>query len=256
MKRSESISTITGALCAFRTNLPKIELNSTVKVKTKDGGQYSFRYATFPHIKNIAEPFLVENGLFVSQFIEMDGNLTTLLSHISGEFFETTCSVGNTNNKSAQEYGSLVTYFKRYSYCAVLGIAADDDDDANSGDGNGMEQTKLEEPLPLMTENQYKSALERAGKGEENLMSKITASLRMKKEYRAGIEAAIKSGKQPEKGKEELNKVVMSVVITAMNNSRSMQELTEVFNKNTEYHTQKEFIEAFTKAKNKLDIPA
>jgi len=251
MKRSESISTITGALCQFRASLPKIELNATVKVSTKTGGSYTFRYATFPHIKNIAEPFLVENGLFVSQFIEMDGNLTTLLSHVSGEYMETTCSVGNTNNKSAQEYGSLVTYFKRYSYCAVLGIAADDDDDANSAEGNGMEQTKLEDHLPWMTENQYKSALERAGKGEENLMGKITAALRMKKEYRAGIAEAIKNYKKP-----EFDPNVMNVVIKAMGEAKTLKDLTEMFNKNSEYHTQKIFVDTYAKLQKQLAIPA
>ena len=38
-----------------------------------------------------------------------------------------------------QSIGSMITYLKRYAYCAILGIVADEDDDANAACGNQVE---------------------------------------------------------------------------------------------------------------------
>lgn len=105
--------------------------------------------------------------------------------------------------------------------------------------------------LPWMSESQYKSVLERAAKGEENLIAKIEASLQMRKEYRAGITAAIKNYKKP-----EFDPNVMNVVIKAMGEAKTLKDLTEMFNKNSEYHTQKIFVDTYAKLQKQLAIPA
>jgi hypothetical protein len=136
MKTSESIKEITKALVKFKQECPKVELNSTVKVATKTGGSYTFDYADLPYIKSIVEPILANNGLFLTQAPLEDGKLGSMLMHISGEWISSVSDIGNIQGKTSQEYGSLITYFKRYAYCAILGIAADKDDDANAADGN------------------------------------------------------------------------------------------------------------------------
>lgn len=148
MEKSTSIIEITKALVKFREKLPKINLNSTVKVQTKTGSSYSFRYADLPHIKETADPVLCANGLFVSQLIEPNGELTTIVMHESGEYIQSTMTLGTIKEKTAQEYGGLITYCKRYAYCSALGIVAEEDDDANSSDGNSYTKTTMADSAP------------------------------------------------------------------------------------------------------------
>lgn len=148
MEKSESINELAAALVKFNQELPKIDLNSTVKVQTKTGGSYSFNYADLPHIKSICNPVLVKHGLAVSQLIENGGHLTTMLVHTSGQYIMSTMSIGDVSNKNMQEYGSQITYCRRYSYCSILGIVAEDDDDANSSEGNSFTKTEAPKTTP------------------------------------------------------------------------------------------------------------
>ena len=45
----------------------------------------------------------------------------------------------NGRQEGAQSVGSSITYAKRYAYCAILGIVADEDDDGNMASGNYCE---------------------------------------------------------------------------------------------------------------------
>lgn len=136
IEKSEQINELAKALIEFKKECPPIDLNSKVKVTTKTGGSYTFDYADLPHIKEICDPILSKKGLVVTQLPIGKGLLYTMLVHESGQYIAGLTSIGNVENKTSQEYGSLITYFKRYSYCAIVGVVADKDDDANASDGN------------------------------------------------------------------------------------------------------------------------
>lgn len=132
---SESIEQIAAALSAFQGSVKQPKLTKEVKVKTKTGRDYTFKYADLSACADAAAPALKENGLAVTQII-CDWTLITLLTHSSGQWIKSELPIQLNQNFDYQALGSAITYIKRYSYCAILGIVADADDDANAACGN------------------------------------------------------------------------------------------------------------------------
>lgn len=134
---SAEITDISAALSAFQGSIEQPRLEKEVKVKTRTGGEYKFKYADLSACVKAAAPSLKEHGLSVSQIIS-EGKLITLLTHKSGQWFKSELMLP-TQSTDYQSFGSAITYLKRYSYCAILGIVADTDDDANIACGNEAE---------------------------------------------------------------------------------------------------------------------
>lgn len=134
---SAEINEISAALSAFQGSVEQPKLEKEVKVKTRTGGEYKFKYADLSACVRAAAPALKEHGLSVSQIIN-GGKLITLLSHTSGQWFKSELLLP-AQSADYQAFGSAITYLKRYSYCAILGIVADTDDDANMACGNDAE---------------------------------------------------------------------------------------------------------------------
>lgn len=131
---SAEINEISVALSAFQGSVEQPKLEKEVKVKTRTGSEYKFKYADLSACVKAAAPALKEHGLSVSQILS-DGKLITLLSHKSGQWFKSELILPS-QSADYQSFGSAITYLKRYSYCAILGIVADTDDDANIACGN------------------------------------------------------------------------------------------------------------------------
>jgi hypothetical protein len=128
------------ALAKAQGTFPEIERNRTVKVVPRSGGAgYSFKYATFSAILAAVRKPLADNGLAFTQIISHDSVggfyvLTTTLYH--GNQFIASKVPLIAEGGSNQQFGSALTYMKRYAFAAMLGISADEDDDANEADGN------------------------------------------------------------------------------------------------------------------------
>ncbi len=135
MERSEQIDQLAAALAKFQGELEQPKLNSVVKVKTRGGYEYSFKYADLAECKNAAKKPLAANQLAVTQLIEEDGSIVTMLLHASGQWISSRTKMPVTE-PGAQAMGSAITYAKRYAFCAMLGIVADDDEDGNLSQGN------------------------------------------------------------------------------------------------------------------------
>lgn len=143
----ESLNELATALSKFQGEMPKIDLDATVKVTTKSGGSYDFRYATLANIMSHVRPILAKHGLSVTQGINVDVLETTLL-HSSGQSIRYTIPISL--DGSMQEVGSRISYLRRYSISSCLGVVADDDDDANIASGNSYQKKeKPIKPAPL-----------------------------------------------------------------------------------------------------------
>jgi len=92
------------------------------------------RYADLASVWDACREALTENGIAVVQVPNFDGNdvwLETTLLHTSGETITGRYPLRPTKN-DPQGYGSALTYARRYSLAAMIGVVADDDDDGNS----------------------------------------------------------------------------------------------------------------------------
>ena len=98
------------------------------------------RYSTLDAVWSAAKPALAANGLAVIQTPTIeDGRVVcvTRLMHTSTQFFEQTMSLPFTPKGNVlQAAGGAMTYVKRYSLLAMLGIGGDASDD-NDGESSG-----------------------------------------------------------------------------------------------------------------------
>lgn len=92
------------------------------------------RYADLTSIVRASRDALTMNGLCViQQILHEDGQsiLYTTLAHSSGQWIQSAMRILPAKN-DVQSLGSYITYLKRYSYAALIGVVTDDnsDDDA------------------------------------------------------------------------------------------------------------------------------
>lgn len=130
---------LNAALIAAQAEMlpPKKDREVTVKMKT--GGTYKFSYATMAGMTGDDRPILAKHGLGFVQFVQ-DGAMVTRILHESGEHLDCPLPMLNLPN-APQEAGSIITYFKRYSYAAAFGKVAEEEDDANIAAGNSYAST-------------------------------------------------------------------------------------------------------------------
>lgn len=147
---NNNLKQIATALCGFHRDVPAISKDTEVSVKMKSGGEYSFKYADLTTIMDTIKKALVDNGLSIVQKLsttyaivpvadfagrvtdkaQADVGITTMLLHTSGEYIESCFALRSDVDK--KEIGGAITYGKRYAICAMLGLSAEDDTDAES----------------------------------------------------------------------------------------------------------------------------
>lgn len=124
---------LAAALAKAQTDFPTVKRDKKVTVQTKTGGSYSFNYAPLDSILNAVRGPLAANGLVVVQLLD-DGALVTSLIHDSGAILTGRLDLPGISD--IQAFGSAITYLRRYAIQAMLGIAAEEDDDGNRAAGN------------------------------------------------------------------------------------------------------------------------
>lgn len=137
--QSDQIDKLAEGLAAAQKTMSLPKRNREVTVSTQGKGSYKFEYTTLDAIiEHVREP-LTKNGLWFVQIIaHEDGKtfLDTTLVHTSGQWIRSRAQIVYNAGGRAQEFGSALTYMRRYALSALLGIASEDDDDANVADGN------------------------------------------------------------------------------------------------------------------------
>jgi len=132
---------------------------------------FKSKYADLASCIDAAKTALAANGLAVVQSTDVENDelvLITTLMHASGQWVDSKYPIRPVKN-DPQGMGSAITYGRRYAFCAITGIAADDDDgNAASGKvtGNNIQQPVKPAPQnkPVSTgfEAQYLAMLEEA----------------------------------------------------------------------------------------------
>lgn len=144
-RASPTLSKLAMALCKAQGVMEPPTKNKTAKVKMKAGGEYSYNYADLADIMAAVRKPLADHELAISQMIN-GYTLVTILLHSSGEYL---CSHYDlARNLLPQEFGSEITYARRYSVCGILGFVAEDDDDGISSNNAQKSTPKKEAPKP------------------------------------------------------------------------------------------------------------
>lgn len=126
---------IVAALARARGEMHPVVKEKTAVVQRKDGGgRYEYAYATLDAAVAAAVPALSRHGLYVEQrFEELEAGtfLITTIWHESGQcMLPSVLRLDHDPADGPRVFGALVTYLRRYSYLAALGLAPEDDDGA------------------------------------------------------------------------------------------------------------------------------
>ena len=106
------------------------EFDTIPKSKRVDAGSRKYHYADLAGVLAVVRPVLSRHGIALVQPIERDGEgliLHTQLCGYNDVIGSSMPLVAQLSNPQA--LGSVLTYCRRYSLCALVGVAADDDDD-------------------------------------------------------------------------------------------------------------------------------
>lgn len=128
MKHSESIAALAGALAKAQLQIEPASKNAT-------NPHFRSHYADLASIWDACRGPLNTNGLSIVQF-PCDGEvgrigLCTMIVHSSGEWMSETITV-KALKEDPQFLGGVLTYLRRYSLAAVVGVTATEDDDGNA----------------------------------------------------------------------------------------------------------------------------
>lgn len=133
---SPAPANLAAALARVQAELPKLERDRTVVVQQKNGDTYSYSYATLANLSETVLPLLAKHGL---SFVAMpgagaDGKMAVRyhLLHESGETLSGEFPISGEGG--IQMIGGRITYARRYCLAAIVGVAADEDDEARLAD--------------------------------------------------------------------------------------------------------------------------
>lgn len=122
MKTSETITKISASINKAQSKFMHV-------VKDVQGARGL--YASLPAVIESVRPVLNDNGITVLQQSQPNENgicLSTVLLHTSGEWIADEGLFIPCVKNDPQAFGSAMSYARRYSLLAMLGVAADDDD--------------------------------------------------------------------------------------------------------------------------------
>jgi hypothetical protein len=172
MNKSEQINELTHALS---------QAQGEIRDAVKDSVNPHFKnaYADLASILEACRGPLSKNDLAVMQmpFTTAEGNvgLTTLLSHSSGQFV-TSELILVPRDPSPQSYGSCVTYARRYSLMAMVGIAPADDDDGNSA-SLPKKPESVDKPTPIVVKPPKAQEVQKSFPEDREALTKRLAAI-------------------------------------------------------------------------------
>lgn len=111
------------------------------------------RYADLASVMEACRVPLTSNGICTTQFTETIGEkiyLSTLLLHVSGQWIKSLFPI-HVAKLDCQSIGAAMTYGKRYSLSALVGIVSEEDDDGESTYDRREKYVapKKEQPKPI-----------------------------------------------------------------------------------------------------------
>jgi len=150
MLKSDSITNLAAALA-------KAQAIMTGAMKDSENPHFRSKYADLESVWNACRVPLTSNGLSVTQLLNTTAqqavSVETILLHESGEYIGSTFEIP-ISKADAQGFGSALTYARRYSLSAIIGIApAEDDGESAVGRGTSAKKTASTPPPAKLADN-------------------------------------------------------------------------------------------------------
>ena len=162
-------------ICAIAGALAKAQGEIKNPAFDKKNPHFNARYASLASCLDSVRSALSKNGIALIQTISTPSHdwvtITTILAHSSGEWIS--CDFGARADAKIQQTGATVTYLRRYTLYAILGIVGDEDDDGESdrkADTRPAAKPASEPMFSKAEANGLMKALAAKGLGFEHLM--------------------------------------------------------------------------------------
>jgi hypothetical protein len=148
MNKSDSIELLSKALVKAQAEMPAVKFDA-------ENPFFKSHYATLGSIIEVTRPILAEYGLSVTQLVnggisvagdQIAVGVETILIHESGQWIGNQIVLPVEDKNKSQASGAIITYLRRYSLAAILGIYSDEDDDGNSSKTE-VKTAKVEKPV-------------------------------------------------------------------------------------------------------------
>lgn len=141
METSTEVKELFTGMFALKGKLQQPKFDGAVDYSNKNGSKTKFKYATLAAVEAAIRTAAQESksGIDFQQEVINENNklsVITLIYHTSGQWIKHGPFDFPNSGSNPQSLGSLATYARRYSLSAAFGIAADDDDDAQTADDN------------------------------------------------------------------------------------------------------------------------
>ena len=127
MNQSEKLETLMSDLAKAQAEFPTLP---------KDKNGYNYKYTDLDTVISTLRPILAKHNIGFMQTLTTAGNgmsaMTTRLFNAAGEWLEDTTplpGISLAKGNAAQNLGAAITYMKRYTLCAMLGVSCDEDPD-------------------------------------------------------------------------------------------------------------------------------
>ncbi len=137
--------------------LSKAQGEMQAAIKDSINPFFKSKYADLGSVWDAARPVLCKHGLCVMQTTDVIGDkniLITTLAHSSGQWMKSSILINPTKNDS-QGVGAAMTYLRRYSLAAMVGVVTEDDDGETAvGRGQSMERKQEHQKKPYQNDNQ------------------------------------------------------------------------------------------------------
>lgn len=147
--QSEQIDQVATALAAAQAEMEPAGKNSQAPVG-KDYNKAVRKYADLAAVFDVLRKVLPKNGLAVTQALlprdDEKVHIRTTLLHTSGQWIASECIMPCDRQGGIQGLGSAISYARRYSLSALLGVVSDDDDDGQEAQGKGQGQQGNQRP--------------------------------------------------------------------------------------------------------------
>jgi hypothetical protein len=148
------MKSILKAIWDFQSECPTIK-----KEKNNEFGK--FKYTDLSDVVEVIRPLLKKHGLVYVQVLDGDKLVTELYHVESGDVIKSVApldySVELKGMNRFQVMGSAISYIRKYSLCAILGIVSDE---------KSIDELKPETKKQTLSNDRFQKALESLQKGE------------------------------------------------------------------------------------------